>query len=305
MSLGGAPAFDAEASGSSAHWNAAGPLSWGNRTTAAFPAPPGAKADINTMLAFLRQRHDRDGIPVLERLEEPEEYQEGWWRLPLKQDPSLADPPEDWPRAWHGSKVEALYSTMIHGLQESRGEERGDRRLRGTDGVYLHKDENWGKVEYYAPFVQVCSDGVFWACRWEVRADRARRARVTGKTDQWIQPADSIRTMALWLCGRVAKDMVQGAPVMALWIPRLEANPFDRERTRRAAAEMRAAEARSEPRGDPPVADGEVLDPRRWNGGEGLFCKICDKWATAEHIESIGHRRRLADHLRGVITIDD
>ena len=62
---------------------------------------------------------------------------------PLKQlELQVQNPSEDWTRAWHGTKMEALYSIMFFGrLFESRQTHKGERHFEGALAVYLHKDE--------------------------------------------------------------------------------------------------------------------------------------------------------------------
>jgi hypothetical protein len=126
---------------------------------------------------------------------------------------------------WHGSHFEALYSTVYHGrLLESNDKDVGHRFLSGAPGVYLHRDSNQHKLWCYQRFVPLLGDGVFWAVRWEVRADRPDWVQKSG-TDQWIQPARSVRLAALWVCGRTANDMEAGKRVSRSWDPELEAHP--------------------------------------------------------------------------------
>ena len=46
-----------------------------------------------------------------------------------------------WVRAWHGCKLEALYSILYHGgFVESRDRGQGERLLHRAPGVYVHND---------------------------------------------------------------------------------------------------------------------------------------------------------------------
>jgi hypothetical protein len=130
---------------------------------------------------------------------------------------------------WHGSHLQALWSTVYHGeLLESNDEDVGQRYLTGAPGVYLHEDKNLHKVWYYQRYVPLCGDGVFWAVRWEVRADRSDVVKKKG-TDQWIQRARGVRLAALWVCGRSVNDMQAMEPFSSSWDPELEAHPHDIE----------------------------------------------------------------------------
>ena len=61
--------------------------------------------------------------------------------------------------------------------------------------------------------------GVFWAAKWEVRVNRAKKINEPRQTDQWIQQADGVRLAALWLCGRTAAQMRAGDAVARTWDP--------------------------------------------------------------------------------------
>ena len=55
----------------------------------------------------------------------------------------------EWRRAWHGTKLEALYSILFHGrLAESR-DEAGGRLFPAARGVHMHKDETKEKADNY------------------------------------------------------------------------------------------------------------------------------------------------------------
>ena len=82
------------------------------------------------------------------------------------------------------------------------------------------------KADNYIRFVPLCGDGVFWAAKWEVVVNRDDRVKVVRRTDQWVQPAEGVRLMALWLCGRNCKDMRQSDELSVSWDPELEANPM-------------------------------------------------------------------------------
>ena len=73
------------------------------------------KADIDTFLQFLAIRPDAEGKPISEKLGPATFENNGWWRLPWLEFTADADAElaaHGWKRAWHGSKLEALYSIM-------------------------------------------------------------------------------------------------------------------------------------------------------------------------------------------------
>ena len=68
-------------------------------------------------------------------------------------------------------------------------------------------------------------DGVLWAVKREVRANRRDFVANRG-SDQWVQPTRSIQLAALWVCGRNAVEMQNGSAMSWEWMPLEEANPF-------------------------------------------------------------------------------
>ncbi|CAE8704556.1 unnamed protein product, partial [Polarella glacialis] len=192
-----------------------------------------AQPDPGSMLLrFLQTRLGPDGKSLLERLGPPMRQEQGWFSFAWREGPeeTAKAGPGKWRRAWHGCKLEALYSIMFHGqLFESSNKHLGDRHFEEMPGVYVHKDKTSHKAENYMRFVPLCGDGVFWAAKWEVRVDRKQGLDELMKknTDQWVQPARSVRLEALWLCGRSAADMRIGDAVARKWEPELEANPGD------------------------------------------------------------------------------
>lgn len=193
-------------------------------------------ADVARFLAFLQARLCADGQPILERLESAQEQGRGWHRLQFRDFETAALPaqsqaaggwPAEWSRAWHGCKLEALYSILFHGrLLESCNPERGERFFSAAPGVYVHKDGTRHKADNYIRFVPIFGDGVFWAAKLEVWVDRTDRVVAPKKTDQWVQRGRSVVLAALWACGRTAEEMEAGAEVSDRWDPLLEANPF-------------------------------------------------------------------------------
>ena len=130
-----------------------------------------------------------------------------------------------WETCWHGCKFQALYSIMYHGgLASSSDKKLGHRYFPGMAGIYLHRGNTAYKADHYIRFTPVCGDGVFWAAKWEVRADLSKQAS-KHKGDQWIQMTNNVRLVALWLCGRRYQDMVAGTSFDEVWNPILEAKP--------------------------------------------------------------------------------
>jgi len=242
--------YDA-AVGTPYHWNKlAAVRHWGNKCKKrlADVLPEAAAAvDWRKVKEFLEKRIGPDGLPISTRLAWPpettmvggkdEEPAQHWFRCAWKGfsagDLPMESPGEwskkaEWVKAWHGCKVEALYSIMYHGqLRESRNAGRGERFFGQFPGVYVHKDGTKHKTGSYTRFVPLCRDGVYWATVWEVMVDRADRVAVSASgTDQWVQRERSVRLVALWLCGRTALELEPGSEVAEVWDPNMEANPL-------------------------------------------------------------------------------
>ena len=236
----GAPPFSPRACGTPREWNTDVPITWSRRTKNHpwFQPINGATVSHSLMRVqdFLRGRPGPDGHPILDKIE----YRgsdHGWHKFEWKDFigthnlPSASPGPynnghSDWHRAWHGCKLEALYSIMYQGkLLPSDNPDRGQRFHPGRPGVYVHKDGTCYKTLGYSRFTPLCQDGVFWAAIWEVYVDRADRIR-SSYTDQWIQPERSVHIAALWLAGCRYEDLPTGMEVTALWIPTHEAHPL-------------------------------------------------------------------------------
>ena len=108
--------------------------------------------------------------------------------------------------------MEALYSTLCNGsLLESSVADQGERFVPEAPGVYFHKDMTQYKADHYLQFVQFPPYDTFWAIKWEVKVFRPKHVRPLRSTDQWIQPASTVKLVALWVCAREAMHMEHGA----------------------------------------------------------------------------------------------
>ena len=229
---------------------------------------PSLKAFLECAPMQLGSRSSRSWAP-------PTAMDEGWHRLPLVA--FDADACQGWERAWHGCKVEAVYSILYHGqLVESRGLP-GERLLEGAPGVYTHRDCLSHKAHNYIRFVSLCGDGTFWAAKWELRANLADKVKTPSKTDQLVVRAKGVQLVALWVCGRAAADMQSGDEVNIQWNPKMEANPASEEMSMRLAtgAEMEPALHSTDTRGaaehtaasEAPVSPHQRQVRRRTSGG--------------------------------------
>ena len=133
---------------------------WGKRTKKKYFANViSAVPDVNDFLSFLHMRLGPDGRPVTYKLGEPQEIEIGLWRLPWTdfEEPTGAMGPRDgsWERAWHGTKLEALYSIMFHGQLCASHMEGSHRFFPNKPGVYCHGDHTQDKAASYARFVSL------------------------------------------------------------------------------------------------------------------------------------------------------
>ena len=206
-----------------------GPLQWNRNESTSFWNEKAKKrgehvvrADINKFLEFLAIRPDAEGKPISEKLGPASPHFDGWWRmqwLELSADADADLAAQGWQRAWHGSKMQALYKIMYQGHLV-----KGVRQLTNKPGVYVHKDSTQHKANNYMCFVPLMGDGVFWAVKWELRVNRQVFVPNPG-SDQWVQPEGSSKLAALWVCGRNAAQMQNGDAVSWQWMPLEEANP--------------------------------------------------------------------------------
>ena len=234
-----APFFNELARGSPLDWNIQNEetvLYW-RKSEIRFPSSPNVDSNIDRMLSFLSVRLGRNKSPVLTHLGSPVKHDDGWYRMHyLCLDDSLRMQltREGWQLAWHGTKLEALFSILYHGgLRESRDETLGERKLTNAPGVYAFSDKLFNKADSYCRFVDLCGDGVFFACKLELLVNRDAAVKVQRKTDQWVQPASAVNLTAVWICVRRAAEMHLGSPVSPRWNPLLESNPTaDRFRNR-------------------------------------------------------------------------
>ncbi|CAK0868013.1 unnamed protein product, partial [Prorocentrum cordatum] len=138
-----------EAHGTPSEWNElARPLYWGKRTAKIFATSSRVArhpVDAGTIMRFLRLRLGPDGMPVAELLRPPEPRGGGWFRCAWAAFSDLKLPKSssglgiggnlaEWVVAWHGCKVEALYSIMYHGRRPASTSTRSAARSAPTSG---------------------------------------------------------------------------------------------------------------------------------------------------------------------------
>ena len=272
------PAFSKDARGMPKDWNRSDTvpktdptraLYWGRRAKNEVMSLQTCQRQVNVskIIEFLRKRPSPQadsGTSVAELLLPPIRWWHGWFCFPLRDFRDEAD--EDrWKRAWHGSKIEAMYSVLYHNeLSESADVSRGERFFAEMEGVYVHKDATASKANSYIRFTPLCGDSVFWAAKWEVRVDKRTFVKPRQKTDQWVFRATGVRLAALWVCGRTADEMVDGEAVARVWDPLLEAHPL-RIRSMfypgpsEDSTQKKAAASKARPKRRPEVQQGVKL----------------------------------------------
>jgi len=176
-------------------WNAADQEAYWRKTSGGKLQPrwqAGAGAD--KVLQFLHVRTDAKGQSVLRKLGRPIEQGDNWYRLQwleLKQETAAQLREDGWEKAWHGSKLEGLYSIVCCGrLAESRSEANGERMSQGLPGVYCMKDSRRAQAEGYARFVHLFRDGVLWCATFELLVKRNMWGVKQTMRDQWVQRLD-------------------------------------------------------------------------------------------------------------------
>ncbi len=231
------PQFSPKAKGTPMNWNQ-NSCNWNKNSQKGFGKVINAIADINVVIEFIKARVNAEAQSLLDGLSPPLRQDEDWFSfsvLGLTAEALQCLEAEGWKRAWHGSKFEALYSTLVDKrLRASQNKSRGERMLTNAPGVYCFQDKCKAKACGYADFMPLCRvdddpqnwDGTFWRIMWELRVDRKRRVKPPRQTDQWIQDADSVRLVALWICGRTS-DQMRSADTVSLqaWDPQNEAYP--------------------------------------------------------------------------------
>ena len=85
---------------------------------------------------------------------------------PYSDGPHAEEGKSQWVTAWHGCKLEALFSIMHHGkLRASSDKEgRGERYHPHAPGIYCHEGKTQDKVWNYARFVPLFRDEFFLGC---------------------------------------------------------------------------------------------------------------------------------------------
>ena len=176
--------------------------------------------DIKRVLRFLQMRKDWNGNSIADKLGKPVKREDGWWCLPIKSCNRSVDATR-LQVAWHGTQFLCIYSVLFQGRLLESKDVWNTKQSR--DGVYCHGGKSARKADNYMVFQQVFSDGAWWGAKFELLVDRECGMKAG---DQWVQPADSIQIIALWLCGRSHTEMQNGCCFEPKpWNPLGEVNP--------------------------------------------------------------------------------
>ena len=133
------PAPLLEACGSPITWNNAKFAHTWNSKTVVPNSPPdcyshNSESRFLTVMSFLRARKNAKGFSLDTLLGPPQCMPDRWVRFPWIPFETKGSSPSargTWKRAWHGSKMEALYSIAYHGLLVESGDAaRGERFFR-------------------------------------------------------------------------------------------------------------------------------------------------------------------------------
>ncbi len=189
--------FGPDYHGTPLHWNAwesaargsdDAALFWGSATKRYFDKSfrmrkVAEQQPLENIANFLHGRWLRNYGTLLDVLAPPVYQGDGWYKCVYRPFDSHSLPsPSTWETAWHGCKLEALYSIIFDGhLRPSDVDAgRGERSFRGVPGVYCHKEATSHKAEGYCNFVPLCVDrdgfwdGIFWAANLELLVDRGQ-----------------------------------------------------------------------------------------------------------------------------------
>ena len=155
---GAVPRFVPEACGTPADWYGGDEeLVWCTGTMKRFDAPDNPIVDFRKFIYFMDDRKLDNTWPISNLLGLPEGTYEPHraripWR-PFSEDKLLTSRglfgsrETDWKRAWHGTKMEVLYSILYHQkISSSEDEACGHRFLRNKPGVYCRGDEHRSKA---------------------------------------------------------------------------------------------------------------------------------------------------------------
>jgi len=219
------PPFDSTCAASLAEMMQTETTTWNKRTRASHRDQAKGPVDVGDVLSFLQQRRDDDGRPIRELLGDPVDKGDGWFRLHVW-GAVAACPHSEFEEAWHGTRFECLYAILTHKCLFASGNSAWQgHTLGGHSGVYCFKPSLKHKTDFYSPWVQLVPRGVFWRLRLELRVQRSCRVPLGRNTDQWCFGPAGVRVVAIWVQGRVCKDMIAGDKFAEAWNPKCEMHP--------------------------------------------------------------------------------
>ena len=251
---GDVPAFDKNANGNPHEWNHGRNcnqwLSEGRRKKFLHEARwlrSTLEKSFERMKTFLTIREDDAGTSILKKvmISDDARISKNQWRLPWREfedkggegalcpysnGPYAKNGKSEWVKAYHGCKMESLYSIMMHGKISATKDPARARTKDKSPAVYCHQEKTKNKVLNYARLVPMFKDGILWSAFWELWVDRSQqfdltRATSTSTRDQWAQREESVRLAALWLVAYSVEEVPANSHVIECWDPLVEGNP--------------------------------------------------------------------------------
>ena len=201
------------------------------------PAKPDTLPTIRT---FLSHRRGPDGHPLSSKLCSAEVWGSGWVRFRLMSHEEEREERTQGchtQQAWHGSRIEALYTNLYDGELETPPENSRDwaprsfRRHIAASNTIPHFYKDWDQAEQTEmTWVELRDDDVYFGIMFEALVDCRRQDRTPGhiwpRSDRWAQPAGTYRLVALWVCGCHASELPPRPFTIGLpWKPEREVPP--------------------------------------------------------------------------------
>ncbi len=206
---------------------------------------------------FLSLRYVSSARTLKMLLGEPEECPNGWvryaWRAYDEKSLDKITKMGMWKgsnsdnqEAWHGTKFECLYKTMVDG-NLCEVDEPGRRIKDGIPGIYMMSTKRREKAEWYSRYVCLNDDEIWVRLVWELVTDR--HDSVKSGNDQWIGRARSTKLVALRAQTIPTSELESSAEVQLAWDAGLEFQPIHAPMLQKGAGKGKAPVPPSPPTG--------------------------------------------------------